>query len=516
MTPVLVICAYLSLLIILGLISNRYFRGGAADYFVASRSIGPFVLFMSIYGTTMTAFAMIGSTAETYQMGVGTFGKLASWSALVHSACFFLIGVPLWSLGKRHGYMTQVEFFRDRFESRAIGYVLFPLLVGLLIPYFLIGLLGAGSVVSGVTANAFPETFPGTAGAIPPALTAAVISAVVLFYIFVGGVRSAAWANTFQTLVFIGMGLLAFWLIADRLGGMQAASAAANPAKAVREGNMGELQFFSYGLIPLSAAMFPHLFQNFLTARSAKTFRLLLIGHPLCMILTWVPCVLIGFWATGALVPGAGTPVVPAGASPNAVLGLMVGQLTTPLISGLVTAGVLAAIMSSLDSQFVAVGTMFTRDVVVHHFGRARFSDTAMLWLARGFVVCIVVITYLLTLLEPRQIFALGIWCFSGYAALFPLVFAAIYWKRATRAGAFASVFVTAVVWFALFAASDFGADRKFLIGGMLPVTAMLATCAITLVIVSLLTKPPSPDTLARFFPSKRHEHSHSPVSSIR
>lgn len=500
MTAVIVIGTYLLLLIALGLLSTRYFRGGAADYFVASRSLGPFVLFMAVYGTTMTAFAMVGSTAESYEMGVGTFGKLASWSALVHSACFFLIGVPLWSLGKRHGYMTQIEFFRDRFDSPAIGYVLFPLLAGLLIPYVLIALLGAGSVVSGVTTNAFPDLFPATNGAIPGTLTSAIISAVVLFYIFGGGARSAAWANTFQTLVFITMGLVAFWLIADRLGGMEAASERGDPGKAVRTGNMTELQFFSYGLIPLSAAMFPHLFQNFLTARSAKTFRLLLIGHPVCMILTWLPFVLIGFWATGAVIPGTEIPVVPGGASANAVLGLMVGKLTTPVISGLVAAGVLAAIMSSLDSQFVAVGTMFTRDIVVHHFGRDRFTDSSLVWLARGFVVCIVVVTYLLTLLEAPQIFALGTWCFSGYAGLFPLVFAAVYWKRATRAGAFASVLVTATVWFGLFAASDFGANRKFLIGGMLPVVTIVATCAITLVVVSLLTKPPSAERLAKFF----------------
>lgn len=506
MTPVIIIGVYLLLLIAIGIVSARYFRGGAADYFVASRSLGPFVLFMAVYGTTMTAFAMVGSTAETFAIGVGTFGKLASWSALVHSACFFLIGVPLWSFGKRHGYMTQIEFFRDRFDSRAIGYVLFPLLVGLLIPYFLIGLLGAGTVVGGVTANAFPELFPATNGAIPAPLTTAVISIVVLFYIFKGGARSAAWANTFQTLVFISMGLVAVWLIADRLGGIEAASARADPAKAVRVGNMGELQFFSYGLIPLSAAMFPHLFQNFLTARSAKTFRLLLIGHPVCMILTWLPCVLIGYWATGAVMPGTEIAVIPPGASPNAVLGLMVGKLTTPLIAGLVAAGVLAAIMSSLDSQFVAVGTMFTRDIVVHHFGSARFSDTALLLLARGFVVAIVIVTYLLTLVETRQIFALGTWCFSGYAALFPLVFAAIYWKRATKVGALASVFVTAIVWFGLFAASDYGANRGFLVGGMLPVAAMLATCAITLVVVSLLTQPPAEATLVKFFPSKRNE----------
>lgn len=503
MTSVIAIGAYLLLLVALGLVSNRYFRGGTADYFVASRSLGPFVLFMSVYGTTMTAFAMVGSTAEAYEIGVGTFGKLASWSALIHPACFFLVGLPLWSLGRRHGYMTQIEFFRDRFQSDGIGYLLFPILVGLLIPYLLIGLLGAGSVVGGVTAGALPELFPATNGAIPRALTMAVISAVVLTYVFMGGVRSAAWANTFQTLVFMGMGLFAFWLIADSLGGMEAASRAANPAKAVRADNMSELQFFSYCLIPLSAAMFPHLFQNFLTARSAKTFKLLLVAHPVCIVLTWLPCVLIGFWATGALVPGTDAAVVPPGSSANAVLGLMVGKLTSPIVSGLVGAGVLAAIMSSLDSQFVASGTMFTRDIVVHHFGRERFSDATLVWFARGFVVFIIVVTYLFALTEPRRIFALGIWCFSGYAALFPLVMAAIYWPRVTRAGAFASIVTVAVTWLVLFAASDYGANRAFLPGGMLPVALMIAVGAVSLVVVSLLTKPPSDETLAKFFPRR-------------
>ena len=115
MTQVVIICIYLAMLIGLGVVSRKFFRGGSADFFVASRSIGPFVLFMSVFGTTMTAFAMVGSTGESYRVGVATFGKIASSSALVHSAVFFLIGLRLWSLGKRNGYMTQIEVFRDRF-----------------------------------------------------------------------------------------------------------------------------------------------------------------------------------------------------------------------------------------------------------------------------------------------------------------------------------------------------------------------------------------------------------------
>lgn len=500
MVAVGVILVYLGLLVGLGLISNRFFRGGAADFFVASRSIGPFVFLMSIFGTTMTAFAMVGSTGEAYRVGVGTYGKIASASALIHSACFFFIGLRLWALGKRHGYMTQIEFFRDRFESRALGYLLFPVLVGLLIPYLLVGLMGAGSVVRGVTTGAFPEIFPGTSGAVPPALTSAVVAAVVLSYIFFSGVRGAAWANTFQTLVFMAMGLLAFCLISHGLGGPAAASRMADPAAAVRAGNITELQFLSYMLVPLSVGMFPHIFQNCLTARSAKTFRLMLVAHPICIMLTWIPCILIGFWATGATLPGTGERLIAEGTNPNAVLGIMVGQFATPLVGGLVTAGVLAAIMSSLDSQFVSVGTMFTRDIVIPLVGRGRLNDGQILWLARGFIGAIVLVTYLLTLVEPRQIFALGVWCFSGYAGLTPVVFGALYWRRATKAGAMAAVCVAALVWLSLFRASGYIADEAFLVWGVMPVVPIFLSCAATLVGVSLLTRPPSGETLAKFF----------------
>jgi SSS family solute:Na+ symporter len=503
MTQVVIICIYLVILIGLGVVSKKFFRGGAADFFVASRSIGPFVLFMSVFGTTMTAFAMVGSTGEAFHVGVATFGKIASSSALVHSATFFFIGLRLWSLGKRNGYMTQIELFRDRFESNGLGYLLFPILIGLIIPYLLVGLLGAGSFIGGVTRGAFPDAFASTGGAVPPWLTSLVICGVVLSYIFMGGVRSAAWANTFQTIIFMIMGVVAFVLISSKLGGFAAASEMANPAKAVRQGNISELQFFTYLFIPLSVGMFPHLFQNFLTSKSSKNFKFMLIAHPLSIMVTWIPCILIGYWATGALMPGTQTSIIPPGAVPNAVLGIMVGKLATPIVAGLVSAGVLAAIMSSLDSQFVSVGTMFTRDIVAHSFGKDRFSDSAMVWLARGFISFIVLVTFLFSLAQPRSVFTLGIWCFSGYAALFPLVFAAIYWKRATKIGAYAAVSATAVCWFILFKNSGFGSNGAYSVAGMMPVAAMFATCAVTLVVVSLATKAPSADTLKKFFPTK-------------
>ena len=227
MTVTIIIAIYLACLLLLGYFSHAARKSDSAgDYFLASRSIGPFLLVMSIFGTTMTAFALVGSTGEAYRAGIGVYGLMASWSGLIHSACFLLIGVKLWSLGKRFGYTTQIQYFRDRFDSPALGTILFPVLVGLIIPYLLIGVIAGGKIIENVTIGAFPDLFTGTSGGIPSWLGAAVICAVVLVYVFAGGLRSTAWANALQTCVFMILGVITFFVISSKLGGLASASEA--------------------------------------------------------------------------------------------------------------------------------------------------------------------------------------------------------------------------------------------------------------------------------------------------
>lgn len=515
--PLWLIAGYLALLIGLGFLSSRFFKGDSADFFLVSRSVGPFLLLMSIFGTTMTGFAMVGSTGKAYTSGIGVYGLMASWSGLIHSAVFFLVGIRLWAAGKRYGYVTQCEYFRERFESPTLGYVLFPILVLLVIPYLLVGVISAGKFLQATTAGMFPEAFRLTlangnphplSGGVPPRLGSLVICLIVLSYVFFGGLRGAVWANTFQTLVFMSAGAVAFWLISTRLGGLREAAEAVTQSefgrpRLAREGLIGHGQFFSYFLVPLSVGMFPHLFQHWLTARSAKSFRLTVIAHPIFIAVVWVPCILIGLWATAHL---------GADASPNAVLGRMVNSLVhSPVLTGLVAAGVLAAIMSSLDSQFMCLGTMFTNDIVLRLTGPERFDDRQKVLLARGFILLVVAVTYGLAvyLKDSAHVFDLGVWCFSGFASLFPLVFAAVYWRRVTKAGALASVGSAAVVWLVLFrqdilAPAGEGKDGELLVFGLMPVAVIFAVAAVSLVVVSLLTRPPSAETVARFFPQAR------------
>ncbi len=509
MTQFVIIVVYLGVLLFVTRYAHVAFsRHTSGDYFLASRSIGPFLLIMSIFGTTMTAFALVGSSGEAFKDGIGVYGLMASKSGIIHSLCFFLIGVKLWKIGTRFGFTTQIQFFRDRFESPALGLVLFPILVGLIIPYLLIGILGGGKVMQVMTAGAFPELFPHEAaplaGGLPVWLGAATICGVVLIYVFGGGLRSTAWANALQTCVFMVLGVVTFFVVAHRLGGVTAASqsvAAVRPDLMHRGEHISYLRFISYAFIPLSVAMFPHLFQHWMTARSAKSFRPTVLLHPIFIMIVWVPCVLLGVWAAGAL---DGKPLVPppVAANPNAILAFIVKTLTNPYLAGLLTVGILAAIMSSLDSQFLCIGSIFTHDVVLHHFGEDRFTDAQRVLIGRLFVLAIVVLTYVLALLaQGTSVFALAVWCFSGFSSLFPLVFASLYWKRVTKWGATASVLTAAVVWLLLFRDAEWGANRRYLFLEMMPVATIFAASTAALVLVSLVTRPPSKRTIERYFP---------------
>lgn len=531
-----IIIGYLVVLLALGFASNYFSRGTAVDYFLASRGVGPFMLLMSLFGTTMTAFAMVGSSGEASQKGIGVYGLMASSSAIIHALCFFFVGVKLWSYGKRYGYLTQIEFFRDRFESSQIGLVLFPILVAMIFPYLLMGVLGLGSCITGVTMGAFPETFASTKGAVPAWLSEGIIVGVVLVYVFIGGVRSTMWVNTFQNVLFITLGIVAMFVISNKLGGLDNATkmvAERNPsllkrtfdpkdvpkhqaAEARYEAKMaewktnkigpppkrpvapgiGQLEFLSYMLIPFSVATFPHLFQYYLTAKSAKSFRLSVVGHPLCIMLTWLPCVLLGVWATSAVVNGK--PLLPPDADPNKVLAMAVKNLTGPILGGFMAASVLAT--NSLDAQFLVLGNMFTNDIVRHYLGEKRFSDRQLIAIGRAFVVGVVIVTYVISLMEPRAVFRLGVWCFAGFASLAPLTFAALYWRRTTKWGAYASIVAAGASWFYLFRLSNYGQAEDFHIYGMLPVAPITLASTLALILVSFVTKPPSRTTIDKFF----------------
>ena len=539
MIAALVVFAYLGVVLYIGIFAFRQSAsGGAEDYFLAGRSLGPTVFLLSLFGSNMTAFSILGASGHAFSNGIVTYGLMASSSALVIPVCLLVIGTRLWSLGKRHGFITPVQMFRDRWECGHIGTVIVFVQAVLLVPYVIIAVIGGGTTLSSVTH-----------GAIPFWLGGAIVSLVVMSYVFLGGMRGTAWVNAFQTVLFLLFGAIAVSVVGAGMGGFNGAMEAmfAEPATApllTRE-RISPLYFLSYTFIPLSSIAFPHIGIFCLTAKRLAHFKKTIVLYPICMIFIWLPSVFLGVTANQASAlpaiqaklearaqlsaPGAALSqetrdALRVQASGDDVILRLVEGYAPPFLAALLAAAVMAAVMAS-DSQILALSTTFTEDVFAYYGGTKRYGDAAQVRMGRLFVVVLTCIAYLIALRIPQSIFDVATqYAFAGYAALSPLLVAALFWRRSTKWGAFASTAWTAAAVAAvavvqttipspppgaaipLLSVSGIDvvtrASTGAMVLGLLPVVPMTIISALLMLVVSLLTQRARPGqaTLSRYF----------------
>ncbi len=516
MIPTIVIFIYLAIILYVGMFAFRKSTGSKEDFFLASRSLGPWVFLLTVFGTNMTAFAILGSSGLAYQRGIGVYGLMASSSGLIIPLTIFLIGTRLWSLGKKHGYMTQVQYFRDRWECSGVGTVIFAVTALMMIPYVVIGMMGGGHTL---------EELSG--GLVPYWLGGAVVAVVVMLYVFFGGMRGVAWVNALQTVLFLAFGAIAFYLISRNLGGFDRiiAEIAADPKDSalLTRQRISPQEFFSYAFIPLSAMMFPHMAIMCLTAEKVTSFKRTVVWYPICILLIWLPSVFLGIIAAHQF------PGLKMGESDDVILRLL-SDNTGLVVAGILGAAIMACVMAT-DSQIMALSTMFSQDVFAHYGGAKKYGEKAQVWMGRAFVIVIAIVSYALALaLEgQKSIFDLAIrFGFSGFAALAPVMLAALFWRRSNKWGALAAVLwvvATMVFFWWLQVHSNALAPKPgqppvpifaqlghlFLrtpsnvtIFGYMPVMFMCLGSALWMFVVSLLTPAPSRATIAKFFPSAR------------
>ena len=533
-----VVFAYLAVVLGIGIFGGRSAgHENAEGYFLAGRAIGPVVFLLSLFGTNMTAFSILGASGHAFANGIVTYGLMASSSALVIPVGIFVIGTRLWALGKRHGFMTPVQMFRDRWECGHIGTVIFLVQAVLLIPYIVIAVMGGGTTLRAVSG-----------GLVPYWLGGAIVSMVVMGYVFFGGMRGTSWVNTFQTILFLSFGAIAVAVIARGMGGFGNAieGLLASPATApllTRE-RVSPLYFFSYTFIPLSSLAFPHIGIFCLTAKRLSHFRRTVVLYPICMFAIWLPSVFLGVVANKAvdlppirakvearatlatqgpsLTPERRSQLRATASGDDVILKLVEGY--APLwLASLLGAAVMAAVMAS-DSQILALSTMFTEDVFAFYGGQARFGPSVQVQTGRVFVILLTIVAYAIALTAPQSIFDIASqYAFAGYSALSPLLIAALFWKRSTKWGALAvslwtaaSVLGIAVLQWAVPAPAPGAAVTVWAVGGvdvitriaagttvlgLLPVVPMTLVSALLMFVVSSVTQGsrPSPSTRLRY-----------------
>lgn len=466
-TRLAVVTVYFLVVLAIGALAFRRTEETAEDYFLGGRTAKTVVLFMALFGTNVTPFVLMGIPGLAYHHGIAVFGLNAAIVVLGIPLTFWLIGYPAWIAAKRTGAVTPAELYARRFGARWFGYLMFAVFFAYTVPYMVTAVAGVGIAVDVLSD-----------GAVRFELAAAGILVITLLYTSLGGMRATMWTNVFQGAVFLGFSLLAFALIADDMGGLSAVMQriqAESPQLLDRPsgGRFSPGAWASWALaIALTVIAFPHMLVRVFAAKDVRALKNACRYYPLAMILLWVPAVLFGIWATLEH-PGL------EGRASDAVFPLMVLDHLGPALQGLALAGILAAVMSTLDAQMLTLSSMLTRDVLPEDLG-----DRRQVLLGRLFLIALALVTYGVVVLRPASIFKIAALSFSGYVTLVPTLFLGLRWRRFTVVGASASIVLGNL---ALIAAWLEWIPE---VGGVLPVAWGLGAAILGAVVGSLLSPP--------------------------
>ena len=442
------------------------------DYFVASRSIGPVVLFLSLAATNFSAFTFFGFAGAAYKFGLAYYGIMAFGTGFM-ALSFYFIGRRVWKLGKEKGYITPPELIGDRFRSDSLRMIFLSVMVVFTLPYLATQAIGGGIALEQLTE-----------GEISYEMGAVIVTLVVVAYVTIGGMRGDAYTDVLQGIMMLITLLAAVGIVAYGLGGFTEANsrlAEEFPDLLSRPGGKGFFTpqiWFSYMLLwILCDPMFPQLFTRFYAARDEKAIRFSAMMYaPVTAVIFLCP-VLIGAWGNLQF-PGL------TGTQPDQILPMMVDEFAPAWFLGIILSGAFAALMSTADSQLLVLSSMLTRDVYKRWVKRTA-SLTEEFIVGKVFVVALALVGLAIALSSVETLFeTLTKTTFTGLAVLFPTTVAALYWPRATKWGCASSIAAGELVYCGFYFKA-IPADWTF---GFLSVVPVVAVAVAVLVIVSYLT----------------------------
>ena len=140
------IFAYIFVTVVLGFLANRALAVDLEDFLLYGRQAGFVVLYLTVVASYHSAFAFLGSGGFFYTHGIG-FWEAGTWTVLV-GAITYTLGVRIWVLGKRFGYMTPADMLADFYESETVRAVAAAVSVLFTILYIQVQAQGLGYIIS--------------------------------------------------------------------------------------------------------------------------------------------------------------------------------------------------------------------------------------------------------------------------------------------------------------------------------------------------------------------------------
>ena len=419
-----IVVGYLVVALAIGLFAYRLTSNVAEDYYLAGRSIGTLVLLFTTFATLLSAFTFFAGPNIAYAQGPEWILVMGVMDGILFALLWYLIGYKQWLVGRKQGYVTLSEMLGDRFGSTGLRGLVAGVSLFWLFPYVMLQQMGAGEALAGLTG-----------GALPYWAGAALITAFMILYVVLAGMRGVAWTDTIQGLFMLSVTWLALAWVLSAVGGPGAAT------DALRSTNG---QFLALGsdfytpayiistavVIAFGVTMFPQINQRFFVAGSDRVLKRSFALWPVLVLLLFVPTFLLGTWAAGL---GVDVP------TDENVLPVLLAEYTPVWFAALVIAGALAAMMSSSDSMLLSGSSYFIRDLY-RPFVDPTLSEAREAWLARGGVAIFATASFLASLRQPGTLIEVGSTAFGGFAQLTLPVLVALYWRGTTRNGILAGI----------------------------------------------------------------------------
>lgn len=387
------------------------------SYFLANRNLNTVSLFFTILATNFSAFYFLGFAGQGYRIGYGIYVIMALGTAFA-GLTFLIIGPRIWKLGIRHRYITPAELIYGQTRSRPLSWLFSGVMIIFTLPYLALQIVGGGYILEGLTQ-----------GTIGYGLAVTLLTLVTIAYVVIGGMASVAKTDLKQGLIVIVFMSLAVVLVGQDLGGISEANKQAYeilPSLFSAEG-VGNFhhprKWFSYLVFwAFCVPMFPQLFMRFYIAKDLPTLKKSAILYALIPVFISILPVMIGVWGHISF-PGL------EGKEMDQILPKMLVMHTSEIFSAIVMTGAIAAFMSTLDSQLLALSTMVTRDFYIPIRGKS-LSMKDEVFTGRIVVVMLAIIGLLIAWNPFDTIFDMGKMAFAGLAILFPITLAVTKFGR--------------------------------------------------------------------------------------
>lgn len=471
------------LLVMIG-IGFHFFRKNknVSDYVLGGRKLNRWVAALSAQASDMSGWLLMGLPGCAYILFGGT--TEAMWTAIGLAIGTYLnwliVAKRLRNYTAKIGAITLPEFFEKRFNDKsgiikAIGSVF----VLIFFTFYTASMFSAG-------AKLFNAVF-----GIKYEMALIIGACIIVSYTFLGGFLAVCWTDTIQGVLMFAALIITPIFAVIKAGGFDALGQSLSAVEGqfyilprLSGGNINILLLVSSIAWGLGYFGQPHILPRFMALKDPKEVRPARIIAMGWVLISLAMAVIIGM---------IGAVIYPGLADGETIFITMVQDLFPPIITGILLTAILAAIMSTADSQLLVSSSSVSSDLYKGLF-KKNASEKSTLWVSRITVIIISIIAAVLVAFPDAKegtilfkinesVFKLVAFAWAGFGAAFgPLVLFSLFWKRTTKLGALLGMLsggITALVWWL----NDGGI---FDIYEILP--GFVVSC-IVIIVVSLLTK---------------------------